>query len=145
VSREISSERGSSLADIADSFVTALELYKSLREMNRMALTDPLTELPNRRRFFNVLNARSSDASCTGRPCSLLSLDCHEFKSLNDTHGHEAGDSLVREMSSALQEALCGPDLVARLGGTSLPPFFRNWVRAPVFWQQTVCWALATC
>jgi diguanylate cyclase (GGDEF)-like protein len=115
--RDLTAEQQRSLADIADSVVTTLELYKTLREMSRMALTDSLTELPNRIQFFNALNATIADSNRTKRPFSLLYLDCDEFKRVNDTLGHEAGDRLLRRMSSGLQNTLRGRDLAARLGG----------------------------
>jgi diguanylate cyclase (GGDEF)-like protein len=115
--RHLTAEQQRSLADIADSVVTTLELYKTLREMRCMALTDSLTALPNRIQFFNALNSTIADSTRTKRPFSLLYLDCDEFKLVNDTLGHEAGDRLLRKMSLGLQNTLRGRDLAARLGG----------------------------
>ena len=115
--RDITAEQERCLVDLASSVVTTMELYKALREMKRLALTDPLTDLPNRIQFFHALNSTISACSRSRRPFSLLYLDCDEFKRLNDTQGHETGDLLLREMSARLQHSLRKSDTAARLGG----------------------------
>ena len=90
---------------------------RTLAETRRLALTDDLTSLPNRRLFLRRLNdaidgARASDASC-----ALLVIDLDHFKELNDTLGHEAGDDLLCQIGPRLSGVLRSTDTLARLGG----------------------------
>jgi cyclic di-GMP phosphodiesterase Gmr len=81
----------------------------------RRALTDPLTGVGNRRVVFAALQQHLDAA--TGDGCGLLFCDVDQFKSVNDRHGHAAGDQLLMELAGRLQ-GLAGPDdVVARLGG----------------------------
>jgi diguanylate cyclase (GGDEF)-like protein len=74
---------------------------------------DPLTGLPNRLQ----LHARLTEAVAAGEQVSLLLLDLDRFKPVNDTHGHEAGDEVLRVVARRLLAAVRPSDLVARLGG----------------------------
>ncbi|MEJ1977093.1 MAG: diguanylate cyclase [Acetobacteraceae bacterium] len=89
--RSISLEQSRGLADLADAIVTTLELYKTMREMKQLALTDALTGLANRVQFFRFLKASIAPLLRHGRPLSLLYLDCDNFKQLNDVSGHDEG------------------------------------------------------
>jgi len=81
---------------------------------DRLASTDPLTGVGNRRVVFEALS-RHLDA--TGAGCGLLFCDVDRFKQVNDEHGHAAGDQLLVELARRLRD-LAGPDdVVARLGG----------------------------
>jgi len=89
----------------------------TLSDARRQAMTDELTQLPNRRMFMTRLRdcigaARLSDGGVTA-----MLLDLDNFKWLNDTLGHEAGDELLRMIGPRLQNALRTTDTVARLGG----------------------------
>ncbi len=77
------------------------------------AHTDPLTGLSNRRAWDSAL-ARAFTSSST---ITLAMLDLDNFKEFNDTHGHPAGDSLLRDTAAAWRDQLRGGDLLARLGG----------------------------
>jgi diguanylate cyclase (GGDEF)-like protein/PAS domain S-box-containing protein len=86
-------------------------------ELERLASTDPLTGLPNRRYFFQ--RAESVFAS-SGRPVEALSVvmvDIDHFKSVNDRFGHAGGDAVLRETAARLQRAVRADDLIARFGG----------------------------
>jgi len=74
---------------------------------------DALTGLPNRIQ----LHARLAEAVEAGEAVSVLLLDLDRFKPVNDTHGHEAGDEVLRVVARRLEEAVRPTDLVARLGG----------------------------
>jgi diguanylate cyclase (GGDEF)-like protein len=90
---------------------------QSLAEARRQAATDDLTELPNRRLFMQRVRDGIGAARTTECELSVLMLDLDNFKELNDTLGHNAGDALLRLIGPRLKEALRTRDIVARLGG----------------------------
>src|SRR5690606_8663293 len=81
------------------------------------SLTDPLTELPNRRALDEYLTKRAEEFRQEGSPFSLLMIDLDHFKPINDNFGHPMGDSVLRETAKALREAVRRQDFVARYGG----------------------------
>lgn len=97
----------------------ALALRNSwlLEEVQRMAETDPLTGLANRRVFEQALEREIARAARTGTHVSLLLLDADHFKAYNDRFGHPAGDELLRSLARALAEHSRAFDIVARYGG----------------------------
>ena len=86
-------------------------------ELSRLALTDPLTGLVNRRGGEKSIEREVSRARRNAAPLSLMLLDVDRFKSINDTHGHAAGDRALREVGQGLQEMVRGSDLAIRWGG----------------------------
>lgn len=96
-------------------------LADQLREMNErlqvLAVTDPLTELPNKRAFEHALARDLARADRDGTALCLMVIDLDFFKRVNDTHGHAAGDEVLRSVSAVLQSTLRAGDLPARLGG----------------------------
>ena len=86
-------------------------------ELERMALTDPLTQLANRTALNSVLSHALAETSRGELPPALLVLDLDSFKGINDTLGHSAGDDVLRVISRRLQQAVRDTDTVARLGG----------------------------
>ncbi|WP_210183587.1 putative bifunctional diguanylate cyclase/phosphodiesterase [Microvirga guangxiensis] len=86
-------------------------------EIWRAANHDPLTGLPNRSLFQRRLEAALTDARQNGTSVSLLMVDLDEFKDINDTLGHDAGDALLKETASRLSAMVRDCDTVARLGG----------------------------
>lgn len=93
-----------------------ITVQKSIEERVRWsALHDPLTKLPNRVLFQNRLQETSQRASSPRFAVLLLDLD--EFKLINDTLGHDAGDTLLCTVAERLQQSLGREDFVARLGG----------------------------
>lgn len=95
--------------------------YRVMEEMNvrleRLAATDALTGLPNRRAFEEVLDAQVELSETCREPVSLLLLDVDHFKAYNDTYGHIEGDELLQELASVLREEVRDTDLAARFGG----------------------------
>nr|WP_315464670.1 EAL domain-containing protein [uncultured Rhodoferax sp.] len=85
-------------------------------EMTQLANFDPLTGLANRHQFQQQL-ASFFPADGTIQPCTLFLLDLDNFKTVNDSLGHIAGDELLREVAGRLRAAANGRGLVARLGG----------------------------
>ena len=81
------------------------------------SLTDPLTGLGNRRKFNQELARRFAQWRTAGNPLSVVLADVDHFKSVNDTHGHAAGDAVLHEVAHAISECVREMDVVARYGG----------------------------
>jgi len=82
-----------------------------------LALHDELTGLPNRRLFADRLTTAIERANRTGTRLALIILDLNGFKKINDTLGHQAGDQVLREVSTNLRKSVRSSDTLARLGG----------------------------
>jgi diguanylate cyclase (GGDEF)-like protein len=97
----------------------ALALRNSwlLQQVQKLAETDGLTGLANRRTFQTTLERELSRAARSGDPVTLLMLDIDHFKSLNDRHGHQAGDEVLKLVSEVLASACRDFDTAARYGG----------------------------
>ena len=94
--------------------------------MIESALRDPLTRLYNKRYFDERFDAELRFAKRHGTQLSLLMLDVDHFKRVNDERGHLAGDTVLREVSAALQRAVRNEDVVARYGGEELVVLSRS-------------------
>src|ERR1700682_66959 len=81
------------------------------------AITDALTSLHNRRYMESHLTTLVEQAQARGKPLTVLVLDIDFFKSVNDTHGHDAGDDVLREFATRLKKSIRGIDLACRYGG----------------------------
>lgn len=79
--------------------------------------TDPLTGLPNRRAFAVALAAATEQTRAVGQPLSVALLDVDHFKTVNDVHGHDQGDAVLRELSALLRAHMAGAGTIARYGG----------------------------
>ncbi|GBE05668.1 MAG TPA: GGDEF domain-containing protein [Nitrospirae bacterium] len=89
-------------------------LYK---EIELLSITDELTSLYNRRYFINQLSKEIERARRYSHYLSLLIIDLNNFKQVNDTHGHQQGDKLLKEFAVLLKKTVRKPDFVARYGG----------------------------
>jgi two-component system cell cycle response regulator len=85
--------------------------------LRNMAMVDPLTGLYNRRFAEHRLAAEVARSERKGHPLTLLTLDLNNFKQINDTHGHPAGDYVLQEFAARLNSVIRGADLAVRLGG----------------------------
>ena len=92
-------------------------LRDRLEESVELAVTDALTGLHNRRYMETHLTALAEQAGAAGRPLSLLLVDIDNFKSINDTYGHDAGDSVLREFAARFRRNTRSIDLACRIGG----------------------------
>ena len=90
----------------------ALEL-----ELRRLATTDPLTDLANRRHFLAQMELELARFKRYAKPTTLLMFDLDHFKQVNDTYGHAAGDAVLRHFSAIARQVLRQIDLLGRLGG----------------------------
>ncbi len=93
------------------------QLTQLNQDLSRMARTDPLTGLYNRRCFMETAEAEVERMRRNGKPLSLLMLDVDFFKRVNDTWGHDIGDLVLQTLSSCLLSSMRQMDTCARLGG----------------------------
>ncbi|MEZ5291140.1 MAG: diguanylate cyclase [Vicinamibacterales bacterium] len=116
VLRDVTAER-----EAQDRLVAAqAALHELNRELERLAHTDALTGLANRRLLMARLDEEWSRARRRGRDVSLLMIDIDHFKTVNDTHGHLTGDRVLAAVGRALLGQLRGSDAAARYGGEEL-------------------------
>ncbi|CAN7283077.1 EAL domain-containing protein [Trinickia sp. LjRoot230] len=87
------------------------------KELEYLAATDPLTGLPNRREFYDELDRRLHRPHHADSRMALVLVDLDDFKTVNDTLGHGAGDELLKRVASALRQAVRTTDVVSRIGG----------------------------
>ncbi|HEV2618894.1 MAG TPA: GGDEF domain-containing protein, partial [Acidobacteriaceae bacterium] len=92
-------------------------LEEQVTNNERLALHDELTGLPNRRMFAARLTAAVERAERSKTSLALVVLDLNDFKQINDSLGHVAGDQVLREVSNVLRKSIRATDTVARLGG----------------------------
>jgi diguanylate cyclase (GGDEF)-like protein len=112
-----SGEEGQWLQSIADLVASALDRERSDAVMRHRSLHDALTGLPNRALLFDRIEHAFGRAERFGSAVAVLLLDLDGFKTVNDSLGHQAGDELLIEVGSRLQDVVRTSDTVARLGG----------------------------
>jgi diguanylate cyclase (GGDEF)-like protein/PAS domain S-box-containing protein len=95
-------------------------------EIRHLAYYDTLTRLPNRRLLQDRLKQAMIASARSGRPCALLFLDLDDFKTLNDTLGHDIGDMLLQQAAQRLEACVREGDTVARLGGDEFVVMLEN-------------------
>lgn len=92
-------------------------LREGREELERLSVTDELTGLANRRRLTTELEREVQRSERHKRSCAVLMLDVDKFKHFNDTHGHPAGDAVLKRLAHVLRESVREVDTVARYGG----------------------------
>jgi two-component system cell cycle response regulator len=95
----------------------AAELAVSNRRLQEAALTDALTGLPNRRYMIERMQQEWAASSRNKRPVTCIVIDVDQFKHINDSHGHDVGDVVLRQTATALKGALRTQDVISRIGG----------------------------
>jgi diguanylate cyclase (GGDEF)-like protein len=108
---------GISLAALLGALIIAWGRTERMQELERQARQDSLTGLGNRRRFEEDLAAAMARSRRDDSRGALLVLDLDRFKQVNDSHGHPAGDRMIKEIAEALRRRTRGSDSLARLGG----------------------------
>jgi diguanylate cyclase (GGDEF)-like protein/PAS domain S-box-containing protein len=93
------------------------ELKAANEKLHRMATTDELTDLPNRRAMIEHLSQCWARAEREGSLLSCAILDVDRFKSINDTHGHDVGDHVLREVAAMLRQLTRRDETIGRIGG----------------------------
>ena len=96
---------------------SASEWARANRRLTHVAMTDPLTQLSNRRHGLDHFAAEWEFARANNLPLSCLMIDIDHFKGINDTHGHKAGDAVLITLATLLQAGARSGDLVFRYGG----------------------------
>ncbi len=102
---------------VRDAGTKTRNLLRAHADLRRMAFRDPLTELPNRRLFSRELTRSIETEGQAPAPFALLQLDLDNFKHINDTLGHAAGDFVLKETARRIRSCIRASDTVARLGG----------------------------
>lgn len=99
--------------------------------IHRLAYTDPITGLPNRTKFRELVQDAVQTSLKENHSLALLLTDLNNFKDVNDTLGHDRGDSLLQQVGQRMRRVLFAPDVVARLGGDEfgilLPRLAASW------------------
>ena len=131
------------LVAMAAMVVRIREDRRRLKEMNarlsdllhgaeKLARTDALTGLPNRRAFIERLSAELAHAKRNQGPVCIAYLDIDNFKRLNDERGHVEGDQFLKKVAQAIRETVRASDVAARLGGDEFAVLFTDAKRAAV-------------
>ena len=93
-------------------------------ELQRLATTDGLTQSSNRRHFFDCAHREFEQARKQGEPLSFLLLDIDDFKVINDTYGHQVGDSVLQRIAESGRASLRRGDVFGRIGGEEFAAVF---------------------
>ncbi|MBV1689034.1 GGDEF domain-containing protein [Novosphingobium sp. G106] len=112
--------------EMSRSEIQTRSLQRSLEEARRSAELDHLTGLPNRRAFEGVLERETAAAIEASEPMCVAICDIDHFKRVNDTHGHEAGDRVIRAVAQTLAKISNEHCHVARHGGEEFVVLFRG-------------------
>ncbi len=115
--REAEDERIQMLSELAQITSIAIEQFRLSQELLRQAQYDTLTRLPNRALLAERLQQALAEAHREASPVAVILLDLDEFKLVNDTLGHSAGDALLGQVAERLRSCVRPSDTVARLGG----------------------------
>ncbi len=87
------------------------------QRIKELADTDPLTQLPNRRKLWELLETERLRCERSGRPFFLVLADIDQFKTINDSHGHDCGDAVLRRVAGVMRRTVRKVDIVGRWGG----------------------------
>jgi len=93
------------------------ELKTRMADLDRLASTDPLTGLYNRRMFFRRMDEEVARAGRTAAPMCLIYVDIDHFKDINDQHGHAAGDAVLQQVARTMTRIIRRGDVLGRIGG----------------------------
>jgi len=104
-------------ADISRTKKAELALISAHAELQRQATTDALTGIPNRRHFFERLEAECERFKRYGHPMCVAMMDLDHFKRINDGFGHAAGDTVLRHFALQLNAHVRAEDIASRIGG----------------------------
>ncbi|MDB4908370.1 MAG: hypothetical protein JWO05_3154 [Gemmatimonadetes bacterium] len=116
----ITAEEARNVSVLGAVAAASLEIVWEIEEVTQRSRTDALTGLRNRRDFDVQLERLLSESDRFGQPVSLIICDVDHFKAVNDGHGHEAGDAVLRRVAKILQDGVRTVDVCARYGGEEI-------------------------
>ncbi len=119
-------EDAAEVVSLIGSILDISELKHAQIELERLALYDPLTNLPNRRFFHDHLHYQIAAAAKHNQSFAILMIDLDNFKRVNDTMGHDAGDYLLKVLGQRLYECCFAEDVISRLGGDEFIVLLNN-------------------
>ncbi|WP_099362534.1 diguanylate cyclase domain-containing protein [Fredinandcohnia onubensis] len=93
------------------------EYKRKVKKLEKLAFYDHLTGLPNRRIFIERLQQSMFTTDRRGKWTALMVLDCDNFKQINDNHGHDIGDEVIKEFSNRIRRVIRDTDTLSRVGG----------------------------
>ncbi|HUQ03805.1 MAG TPA: diguanylate cyclase [Kofleriaceae bacterium] len=111
---------GAPVHDSRGELLYAVAGFQDVRELQRFAMRDSLTGLANRAAITQIYNRERAVSSRAGRSFAIGLIDLDKFKSVNDTHGHAAGDEVLRRTAASLVGSLRRSDAVGRWGGEEI-------------------------
>jgi diguanylate cyclase (GGDEF)-like protein len=124
--------------------VMVLAKDRTVRQYKMAASTDPLTELLNRRGFFEAAGAVMSRRNANKLPVSALAFDLDHFKSINDRYGHETGDATLRLFAAVARKTMRSDDVIGRLGGEEFVALLPNTLAEAIVAAERVRRAFAS-
>jgi diguanylate cyclase (GGDEF)-like protein len=112
--------------DARGDLMYAVAGFQDVRELQRLAMRDSLTGLPNRAAISQIYAREQAVSTRARRPFAIALVDFDRFKAINDTHGHAVGDDVLRRTAAAVVGSLRRSDAVARWGGEELVVLLPN-------------------
>lgn len=113
------------LGELSTLVITALESRHRANQLGHLAMTDYLTGLANRAQLERTLHSEMAHARRTGEPFTVFYMDLDDFKQVNDTFGHSAGDEVLCVVANRMTDQVRAEDLLVRLGGDEFGIFMR--------------------
>ena len=114
---DIPQEEATNVGILGAMAATSLEIVWEMEEVSKRARTDPLTGLHNRRHFDELLGQMIKQTDRFGDPVALIMADVDNFKNVNDTRGHDAGDEVLKSLAETLKAGVRDADICSRFGG----------------------------
>ncbi len=96
---------------------TVGSISEKIKELEKLALIDPLTQIANRRYLISSINSKISEFERENITFSLIFIDIDDFKKINDVYGHDMGDEILRMVSSTIKSNIRAEDMIGRWGG----------------------------
>jgi diguanylate cyclase (GGDEF)-like protein len=105
------------MADGKGDILVVVRNFTRQKQAERMAAMDPLTHAYNRRKLSELLDQEIKRVERNDKSFSMVMLDIDHFKKINDTHGHDAGDYVLKRMTNLIRENIRDVDILSRYGG----------------------------
>ncbi len=119
-------DKNNVLQNYVGSLIDISSQKAAAEQIEKLAFYDQLTGMPNRRLLLDRLKHALASSSRSGKNCALMFIDVDNFKSLNDTQGHDMGDLLLKKMAERLTNCVREGDTVSRIGGDEFVVMLEN-------------------